>query len=48
MKKSRSDVAKRRHGVSEQAIYTWKKQFGSFQPDDVQRLTQLDRESAAE
>jgi transposase-like protein len=24
-------VAKR-HGVSEQAIYTWKKRFGSFQP----------------
>ena len=36
-------VAKR-HGVSEQAIYTWKKRFGSFQPDDVRRLKQLEQE----
>ena len=32
-------VAKR-HGVSEQTIYTWRKRFGSFQPDDVRRLKQ--------
>ena len=38
-------VAKR-HGVSEQAIYTWKKRFGSFQPDDVRRLKQLEEENA--
>jgi transposase-like protein len=38
-------VAKR-HGVSEQAIYTWKKRFGSFQPDDVRRLKQLEQENA--
>ena len=31
----------KRHGVSEQTIYTWKKRFGSFQPDDVRRLKQL-------
>ena len=37
-------VAKR-HGVSEQAIYTWKKRFGSFQPDDVRRLKQLEQEN---
>ncbi len=36
-------VAKR-HGVSEQSIYTWKKRFGSFQPDDVRR--QLEQENA--
>ena len=35
-------VAKR-HGVSDQAIYTWKKRFGSFQPDDVRRLKQHER-----
>ena len=40
-----STVAKR-HGVSEQAIYTWKKRFGSFQPDDVRRLKQLEVENA--
>ena len=38
-------VAKR-HGVSEQAIYTWRKRFGSFQPDDVRRLKQLEQENA--
>src|SRR5713101_2412010 len=38
-------VAKR-HGVSEQSIYTWKKRFGSFQSDDVRRLKQLEQENA--
>ena len=38
-------VVARRHGVSEQAIYTWKKRFGSFQPDDVRRLKQLEAEN---
>ena len=40
-----STVAKR-HGVSEQTIYTWRKRFGSFQPDDVRRLKQLEAENA--
>jgi putative transposase len=38
-------VAKR-HGVSEQTIYTWRKQFGMFQADDVRRLKQLEAENA--
>lgn len=38
-------VAKR-HGVSDQAICTWKKRFGSFQPDDVRRLKQLEQDNA--
>ena len=38
-------VAKR-HGVSEQTIYIWKKRFGSFQADDVRRLKQLESENA--
>jgi putative transposase len=38
-------VVAKRHGVSEQAIYTWKKRFGSFQPDDVRRLKQLEAEN---
>jgi putative transposase len=29
-----SSVAKR-HGISEQMIYTWRKRFGGFQADDV-------------
>ena len=39
-------VAAKRHGVSEQTIYTWKKRLGSFQPDDVRRLKQLGQENA--
>ena len=34
-------VVAKLHGVSEQTIYTWKKRFGSFQPDDVRRLKKL-------
>lgn len=38
-------VAKR-HGVSEQTIYTWRKRFGTMQSDDVRRLKQLEAENA--
>ena len=38
-------VAKR-HGISEQTLYIWKKRFGSFQADDVRRLKQLESENA--
>lgn len=38
-------VAKK-HGVSEQAIYTWRKRFGAMQSDDVKRLRQLELENA--
>jgi len=38
-------VAKR-HGISEQTIYTWRKRFGGFQADDVRRLKQLETENA--
>ena len=38
-------VAKR-HGVSEQTIYTWRKRFGTMQSDDVRRLKQLETENA--
>ena len=36
----------KRHGVSEQAIYTWRKRFGGFQASDVRRLRQLEAENA--
>ena len=32
-------VAKR-HGISEQTIYTWRKRFGALQANDVKRLRQ--------
>jgi len=38
-------VAKR-HGISEQTIYTWRKRFGGFQVNDVRRLWQLEAENA--
>ena len=40
-----SAVAKR-HGVSEQTIYVWRKRFGSFQANEVRRLRQLETENA--
>jgi len=40
-----SEVAKR-HGVSEQTIYIWRKRFGGFQSSDVRRLRQLEAENA--
>jgi putative transposase len=40
-----SEVAKR-HGVSEQTIYIWRKRFDGFQANDVRRLRQLEAENA--
>ena len=39
------DVAKR-HGISEQTIYTWRKRFGELRSEDVRRLRQLETENA--
>ena len=39
------EVAKR-HGISEQTIYTWRKRFGGFDASDVRRLKQLETENA--
>jgi transposase-like protein len=38
-------VAKK-HGVSAQTIYGWRKHFGSLEPADVKRLRQLEQENA--
>lgn len=35
----------KRHGVSEQTIYTWRKRFGGFEVNDVRRLRQLEAEN---
>ena len=37
-------VAKR-HGLSEQTIYAWRKRFGMLQVDDVRRLNRLENEN---
>jgi len=38
-------VAKR-HAVSEQTLYTWRKRFGGLQADEVRRLKRLEQENA--
>lgn len=35
----------RRHGIGLNTLYTWKKQYGSLQADDVRRLKQLEVEN---
>ncbi len=37
-------VAKK-HGVSEQTIYAWRKRFGALEAVDVKRLRQLEQEN---
>ena len=39
------EVAKR-HGISDQTIYLWRKRFGKLEAVDVKRLRQLEQENA--
>jgi putative transposase len=39
------EVAKR-HGISDQTIYAWRKRFADLEPVDVKRLRQLESENA--
>jgi putative transposase len=38
-------VVAKRHEISEQTIYTWRKRFGGFQANEVRRLKQLETEN---
>lgn len=38
------EVAKK-HGVSAQTLYAWRKHFGTLEPVDVKRLRQLEQEN---
>lgn len=40
-----AEVAKK-HGISEQTIYVWRKKFGSMDKQDVRRLKDLEKENA--
>ena len=40
-----SEVAKK-HGVSEQTIYLWRKRFGKLEAVDLKRLRQLEAENS--
>lgn len=44
----RSSVAEaaRKHKVSEQSLYVWRKRFGMLEPADVKRLRGLEAENA--
>ena len=39
------EVAKR-HGISEQTLYVWRKRFGTMEVDDARRLKALEAENA--
>ncbi len=39
------DVAKK-HGISDQTIYLWRKKFGQLEPADVRKLRRLEQENA--
>jgi len=36
----------RKHKVSEQTLYVWRKRFGMLEPNDVKRLRALEAENA--
>lgn len=40
-----AEVAKR-HGMSEQSIYGWRKRFGEFGVDEVRKLKEVESENA--
>lgn len=40
-----AEVAKK-HGISEQSIYTWRKRFGTLEAAVLKRLRQLEQENA--
>ena len=40
-----AEVAKK-HGISEQTIYTWRKRYGVMDADEVKRLRQMEQENA--
>ncbi len=40
------ETVAKRHGVSAQTIYQWRRRFGTFQADDVRRLKHLESENA--
>jgi len=35
----------KKHGISDQTIYAWRKRFGALEPADVRRLRQIEQEN---
>lgn len=44
----RTDVTStaKRHGISDQTIYIWRRRFGTMTPDDTRRMRTLETENA--
>lgn len=38
--------AAKKHGISAQTVYVWRKRFGTMTPDETRRLRALERENA--
>lgn len=36
----------KKHGISDQTLYVWRKRFGAMTPDDTRRLRALEGENA--
>lgn len=36
----------KKHGISDQTIYIWRKRFGAMTPDDTRRLKTLEQENS--
>ena len=39
-------VVAKRHRISEQTLYTWRKRFGALRSEDLRRLRRLEAENA--
>jgi transposase-like protein len=39
-------AAAKKHGISEQTLYNWRKHFAGLAPSDIKRLRQLEQENA--
>jgi putative transposase len=46
LRESDAESVPKRHGVSEQTIYTWRKRYGTLEVADVRRLRELETENA--
>jgi len=39
-------LERRRHGISEQTFYRWRRKFGGLEVSEAKRLRELERENA--
>ena len=46
LREADAEPVAKRHGISEQTIYTWRKRYGELEVADVRRLRELEVENA--